>query len=269
MRPLRILDLCAGTGSATQAFRDAGHQVIRLEIDPAFGAELTMDVREFAKDPQRYLNEVALARGWIQPGEDWLVDVVWASPPCTCFSMAGSGKGKVRWLHIDRTPEFLAYVAQLRKEGKTPGQARAIAERDHFDPLYGPRLPLMPEARLGVAIILACRTAIRKLRPRYWWLENPQGGLQTLAFMLDEPGGATVTYCQFGDSRMKPTVLWGVWPSTWKPRPKCKNRAGCHAAAPRGSRTPGSTQGHKDAKTRAMVPLELSREIERACMEAL
>lgn len=215
---MRVLDLCAGTGSATAAFRDAGHDVIRLEIDPAFGAELAMDVRDFAKNPSLYL----------PPG--WVPDVIWASPPCTAFSMAGSGKGRVRWQHN---------------------------AEDH--PFWGPRTPIDPVSKLGCDLVLACLHVIRTLAPRYWWLENPQGGLQTMGFMRDVPGPATVTYCQYGDARMKPTCLWGVWPPGWQPKPRCRNGDPCHPRAPRGAKT--GTQGLKGAKERAMVPPALSRSL--------
>ena len=35
---MRILDLFAGTGSATKAFEDAGHEVIKVELDTYFEA---------------------------------------------------------------------------------------------------------------------------------------------------------------------------------------------------------------------------------------
>ena len=161
---------------------------------------------------------------------------------CTSFSMAGSGKGRVRWDYLPK------------------GQPH---------PFYGPRVPIHEVSRLGCEVVLACLEAIEKLKPTFWWLENPQGGLQTMGFMAKVPGGTTVTYCQYGDTRMKPTVLWGIWPASWKPLPKCKNGSSCHVPAPRGSRTPGSTQGHKDAKTRAMVPEKLSLSILSAVMQEL
>ena len=68
----------------------------------------------------------------------------------------------------------------------------------------------------------------------------------------------TVTYCQYGDTRMKPTDIWtnAEW---WEPKPPCKNGMPCHVAAPRGSVT--GTQGIKGAKGRSVIPAELFHEI--------
>ena len=52
--------------------------------------------------------------------------------------------------------------------------------------------------------------------------------------------------------------LWGDVPN-WRARSACRNGDSCHDAAPRGSRT--GTQGLKGAKTRSMVPYELSKEL--------
>ena len=68
----------------------------------------------------------------------------------------------------------------------------------------------------------------------------------------------TVTYCQYGEDRMKPTDIWSnaTW---WNPRKPCKNGMPCHTAAPRGSRT--GTQGIEDSRDRARIPLELFHEL--------
>ena len=68
----------------------------------------------------------------------------------------------------------------------------------------------------------------------------------------------TVTYCQYGDTRMKPTDIWtnATW---WKPRSICKNGMPCHESAPRGSKT--GTQGIDGAKDRGVIPPQLFEEI--------
>ena len=63
-----ILDLFAGTGSATLPFRECGkHRVIHVDLAPP--AEIRCDVRTLPR--------------WVK-NEDWTF--VWASPPCTEFS---------------------------------------------------------------------------------------------------------------------------------------------------------------------------------------
>ena len=88
-------------------------------------------------------------------------------------------------------------------------------------------------------------------------MENPRGMLRKLK-VVEGIQRRTITYCQYGDSRMKPTDLWGYVPG-WIPREACKNGQPCHIAAPRGSST--GTQGLKGAKDRSRVPYDLGKEI--------
>ena len=72
----------------------------------------------------------------------------------------------------------------------------------------------------------------------------------------------TVTYCQYGDERMKPTDIW-TNSDVWTPRKMCKNGDPCHVAAPRGSKT--GTQGRANAYERSKIPEDLCREILKSC----
>ena len=63
-----LYDFFAGTGSATQAFYDAGHTVVKIELDEQFAA----DERDILSISAEYLV--------IKYGQP---DFVWASPPCT------------------------------------------------------------------------------------------------------------------------------------------------------------------------------------------
>ena len=53
---------------------------------------------------------------------------------------------------------------------------------------------------------------IRELNPQYWFIENPRGGLRKMRFMKDLPR-YTLTYCQYGDTRMKPTDIFTNHPN--------------------------------------------------------
>lgn len=117
--------------------------------------------------------------------------------------------------------------------------------------------PKTDSARLGMALVLKTLKIIEEREPTWWFIENPRGKLRKLPFMQGLIRH-TVTYCQYGDSRMKPTDIWtnATW---WKPKVGCNNGDVCHDAAPRGSRT--GTQGIKGAKDRGRIPPALFEEI--------
>ena len=102
---------------------------------------------------------------------------------------------------------------------------------------------------------------IKELNPKYWFIENPRGGLRKMNFMRGLPR-YTVTYCQYGDKRQKPTDIWTNHPNP-KFKPMCERGASCHEAAPRGSKT--GTQGLKGAKERSVIPEKLCEHIVDIC----
>ena len=92
---------------------------------------------------------------------------------------------------------------------------------------------------------------LKELNPELiWFIENPMGGMRKTRVMQYLPR-YTVTYCQYGDSRMKPTDIWTNYANP-QFKPPCHNGDPCHTKAPRGSRT--GTQGLKDAVERSRIP---------------
>jgi hypothetical protein len=120
------------------------------------------------------------------------------------------------------------------------------------------RVPKTEAAEQAMILVAHTRQLLEGLQPRYGWvMENPRGMLRKLD-VVEGLTRHTVTYCQYGDERMKPTDLWTTV-KNWEPRPMCKNGDDCHESAPRGAKT--GTQGRKGAVTRSMVPFALGSEI--------
>lgn len=151
-------------------------------------------------------------------------DVIWASPDCTTYSVAAISKHR-------------------RKD------------------INGNLLPVTEYAKFCDKVNAHCVELIKELKPKYWFIENPVGALRKMDFMHDLPR-YTVTYCQYGERRQKPTDIWTNHPNP-NFRPTCKRGATCHDAAPRGSKT--GTQALKSAREKAKIPEALCQHIVSIC----
>ena len=152
-------------------------------------------------------------------------DVIWASPDCTTFSVAA--------------------ISHHRRKNPITGNLDAISD-------YAKRCDEVDNHVIEL---------IKELKPTYWFIENPRGGMRKMGWMQELPR-YTVTYCQYGDKRMKPTDIWTNHPDP-KFKPPCKNGDLCHEKAPRGSRT--GTQGLKGAKEKSIIPSLLCDHIVDIC----
>lgn len=152
-------------------------------------------------------------------------DVIWASPDCTTYSIAA--------------------ISHHRRKNEETGNLDPVSD-------YAKKCDRVNKHVLQL---------IEELKPRYWFIENPRGGLRKMEFMQGLPR-YTVTYCQYGDTRMKPT---DIWTNHHNPdfKPMCKNGDPCHVSAPRGAKT--GTQGIKGKKDRARIPRELCEHIAEIC----
>lgn len=202
---MEILELFAGSRSIGKV-AEKNHQVFSSDIEQFGGIDYVVDILNFdyKKVP-------------------FTPDMIWASPPCTGFSVASIGHC---W---------------------TGGKRAYIPKSD--------------SAKLGIKLLKKTIEIIeyyQKKNPKLvWYIENPRGVMRKMPFMQKYHRN-TVTYCQYGDSRMKPTDIW-TNNLDWIPKPKCKNGAKCHIAAPRGSKT--GTQGLKGSFDRSKIPENLCKEI--------
>lgn len=120
--------------------------------------------------------------------------------------------------------------------------------------------PKTSTAEMGIRLVRRSIELVKQIKPSFWVIENPRAKLRKMEEMQSFER-RTVTYCQYGERRMKPTDLWGGFPPSLVLDPMCKNGSPCHVAAPRGSRT--GTQGMNKYES-AKIPRELSLSLMRA-----
>jgi len=209
---MKILELFAGTRSIGKRFELKGHEVYSVEWDQKFE-----DIDYYQDIEFLGVGEIILRFG--------VPDVIWASPDCTTYSIAGGSHHRL-------------------KDGYyTPKTDYALkSDRVNLHLWY-----LIDE--------------FTKINPHLIYIvENPMGMYRKMKF-VEGIKRDTVTYCQYGDIRMKPTDLFNNFKNIMF-KPMCKNGDKCHVSAPRGSRT--GTQGLKKVD-RSIIPLLLCDEIVTFC----
>lgn len=202
---MQTIELFSGTKSFSKVAASLGHSTFTVDNDARHAPDLVADIRA--------LTAQSLPRA---------AGILWASPPCQCFSTLAIG----RYWNKDRTPK--------------------------------------PEVYDAIALVAKALSLARDTNAQWWFIENPRGMLRTIASFEREVsalGGIrrTVAYCQYGDTRQKPTDIWtnAKW---WTPRPCCPARAYCHEPGGRHLRNSG-TLGLRGARERARIPPDLFREI--------
>ncbi len=149
-----------------------------------------------------------------------------------------------------------------------PCQSYSIAAISHH---RNGQIPISNFAKKTDSVIKNTLDLIRKYKAIFY-IENPVGMLRKMSFM-QKYDRVTITYCQYGDNRMKPTDIWSnnikslFNPYGWQPKVRCKNGDNCHESAPRGSHT--GTQGKKNAFERSKIPKNLCLEILSGALEVL
>lgn len=152
-------------------------------------------------------------------------DIIWASPDCTTYSIAA-----------------ISHHRKRDENGNLVGVTEYAKDCDKYN--------------------LHLHNLIMMLSPRVWFIENPRSGMRKMDFMHGL-NRYTVTYCQYGDRRMKPTDIWTNHPNP-KFKPPCKNGDPCHEPAPRGSKT--GTQALEKVD-RSRIPKDLCEHIVQICEE--
>lgn len=122
------------------------------------------------------------------------IDILWLSPPCTTFSIAGY------WYHFKDWKPSKKFKIWLKILDKTIKLLSEIKPKYWY--LENPRWLM--------------RKYIEDIFNKYWILRKR----------------VTITYCQYWLDYMKPTDIW-TNNDNWKARLMCKNWDKCHVSAPR------------------------------------
>lgn len=188
----------------------------------------------FSIEWDKHFPDISLYKDVLQVTADEILekfgkpDVIWASPDCTTYSIA-------------------AISHHRRKEDG--------------DNLF----PVSDYAKFCDRVNLHFHGLIMALSPYVWFIENPRGGMRKMDFMSGLPR-YTVTYCQYGDTRMKPTDIWTNHLDP-KFKPPCHNGDSCHVSAPRGAKT--GTQGLQGSIDRSKIPEALCQHIVDICEDVI
>lgn len=181
MNALKTIELFSGTKSFSKVAYSLGHEIFTMDNDEKLNPDIVADIMSYELPKKRY-------------------DLLWASPPCTTFSVASihhywtNGKPK-----NEKTLFGIAMVnrtIQLIKKNK---------------PRYW--------------FIENPRGMLRKVIDELFAKNGITDYVRN-----------TVSYCQYGSKIMKPTDIWTNC-KQWIPRPICKAGAPCHMRAGRGAKT--------------------------------
>ena len=206
---INTVELFSGTKSFSKIAQNCGYKTLTIDNERRLNPDLCIDILQML--PNIFTEQI---------------DILWASPPCTAFSVASIGR--------------------------------------HWTKAEPVNIPKSSTAELGLKLLDKTIELISILKPIEWYIENPRAMMRMIIDALFKKYGitgyrrVTVTYCQYGDTRQKPTDIW-TNNMHWNPKPICAPGSSCHVSAPRGSRT--GTQGMKNATDRGAIPPQLFVEI--------
>jgi len=176
---MKTIELFSGTKSFSKVAESHGMETLTYDNDPMLIPDVVTDILKVEELPP--------------------CDILWASPPCTTFSVAS--------------------ISHYWTNGKPKNEKtlHGIAILEHT-------IKLIKKSNPTIWFIENPRGMMRKVIDDLF-----------IKHGITNYKRNTVSYCQYGSLIMKPTDIWTN--STWNPRPICKPGAVCHERAGRGAKT--------------------------------
>jgi len=153
-----FVELFSGSGHVSEVAATCGYETVTIDVEEKYNPDIRIDI--------------ANLRASQLPGT---VDVLWASIPCTVYSILNIPN---QWDKI------------------------SIGWRQYY---YVPKTKKAIEA---LRILTKTILLIKKLNPIYYFIENPRGALRHMPHMKFIPYRKTVSYADYGFDYYKPTDIF-------------------------------------------------------------
>lgn len=212
---MKVLELFAGSRSIGKVANSLGHETFSIDINDFDNIDLVIDILNLTRD--------------MIPFEP---DMIWASPPCTYFSVASIG---IHW-NKDHTPKTKEAELGMNVLNKTLEIFNWFPNAIFY--MENPRGKMRRKVNgIDRTTVWYCAYGDIRAKPTDIWSNN-------IFNPIFNPNG-------------------------WKPRPQCWNgNVKCHhEEAPRGSKT--GTQGLKGNYERSIIPKQLCADIVKATEQKL
>lgn len=156
----QIIDLFSGSNSLKKALIDFPYSVFSIDINSALSPNLSADILTLS------VNDIPNKRATF---------AIWASVPCTTFSILNS---RHHWKPIRYSHRRYYYT------------------------------PTTNAARESIRLLEKTLHIIRSINPAYYFIENPRGVLRHMPQMNAIPFRSTVSYHDYGAPVYKPTDIF-------------------------------------------------------------
>jgi site-specific DNA-cytosine methylase len=154
----QFVELFAGSGHVSEVAQERGYETTTIDFNPKLSPDIAIDIHNLRRN---------------QLPEN--VDVVWASIPCTTYSIQSI---KVHWTKI------------------------SLGNRRYFF------VPKTEKAKQSLRILRKTIKLIKQMNPLFYFIENPRGALRHFGEVQIIPYRKTVSYADYDFNYYKPTDIW-------------------------------------------------------------